>query len=1308
MHKLRLIISALFLLCSTPLTALAIDPPALYFGDTPVDVKSGLGRDHALLEANQSPETQEFLNKTFFNSEGLITLEKVDAFLAVLHLEKEKLEKDLYESTILEQIEVDVLSQNKARKMARKMRHGAGRIVDIYQIYLIPTIEKLQRLVRAQQEMDQWAGLLQDFMRAYHVFYSPNSNVTLWPLNNSFPKIAKLVLVTEKFKKIDPKKTEAINLIVESDNQALIQDKLGAPVSVGHYLTKPELQTLKEKDFDLSLLNPGISGLWEQRTEQDILDFKSRDFSSQFPSETSTLIFKEVMLTGQGSPKIAVKEKETGRNFKVKWGIEAHIDNGLGNIFYILGFNVDSMQYKKEIKIHLGKFTYTQAMSLLQAKYGQEIANHTVLGRGGAPGREWIILKDVMLEARSDDDSTKTTVFDPTVIDFKDRREFNGRLLLYAYLNLLDAKIANMKMLLAPSKKTGENPTDPLDRRPRILLRMKDLGIALGPSMHLLNVKQIFTYAGRYLPDLFEEKGIVKLNRKKDRISLSWNDFIHIKGAYDQVTYSDLKWMARKIAMLSGDDLEWSLVSAGMPTGVAKIYRSKLISRRNEMIQSFELNEDPNFHFPQEIPNLPELNYQGDEPDGLPEVENGKIARSHYTGKQVYLKNKTTILYTTISQVGKAVELLLNTLTLTPGKTFPGANQMDWSSALISPEFAGAGHKGGLTKTYGEKELGAPIVIPLGVGISATLSRRVLITHDLHTDRDCKARPYYVRDTLLVSVGVGTPVLQKLLPLLPVELNGKIKVLEATYEYDHYTEDYLKGFITSPIPFFISLVRPIEQAATTLDRMEVIRRSLSFGLEAGVTSSLFEYGPVSLSRAQCGLGILKIDDRSYFRDQFGHLHGFSQHTDKKYSGIDLTIGQLSNPVIFRLPVMGYQNNHQKYKTEQRDWVAFGDQEEYSSEFPIEDSDGRLRDDLKNIKSSKVAPENLEYFNQNFRLQGTGEVSFHERILFLKGYSKEKRKTLTEIDYKDGHKKKLVLHATRRDNYLGIASNRNIIPMSDLGVKSAQRVNINIEADEFDYPGSVTIVRVMDFFRHGNREEVLQLIQSLNQRYSLHPESPLFRNYDLPEQEDIDDYRKLYGVTRIYLSTSALLDSIVSLETPAFESKVLEFFTELRERTTQIKTEDLNTFKRFLRKQKIQNQVHTLMKYFKELKGEAAKLQKDFKAISVLLDKFIFHQQIHKYGTGLLLQLLGEDSLFVTADIGGVFPSFSAINDLQERQRRRFVGYHWGRLNLVAPVQFHNRYERLLYSSDLIPAHISQDTLFGSVTNGMPEEFKLTF
>jgi hypothetical protein len=1272
--------------------------PNPYLQDVPVDITSGLGRDHAALEEDQSPKVQRFVKKYFRDEVGTISLEKVEAFLQKLQVEREKLRQDLFESTVLERVEVDIFSQYKAREHADSYGLSADKIIDLYDRYLIPTIERLENLIKNNEDLDQWEGLLHDFIRAYHGFFSPTSNVTMWRENDVIPKIIKGFVSHRKIKKNDPKKNEAINLIVEAENLTEIQRCLGNDIVIGHYLTKKEIQTLKDCKYDLSFLNPGVSALWEKRSQADIENFKTQDFDVNFPAEGARLVFREVMITGGGSPKVEVKDQATGKKYKIKWGVEAHVDNSVGNILYMLGLNIDVMQHRTEVKVHLGKKNFTQFMSLVQAKYFQPLTNHTILGHGGPPGDEWIILKDVMIEARPEDDSVKTTAFDPTTMDFNERREFNGKFLCNIFLNLVDNKIANMKMLLAPSKRSPDQPEN-FDTRPRVLLRMKDLGYAFGPALTYNKLKNVTAIGYKYLPEAFEENGMISLNKKKTKLTIKWNDLHLLTGFYEHVTYFDLKWMARKIANLRGDDIEWSLIQGGMPVGVAKIYRSKLISRRNEIIKVFELEDDPDFQYPEETPDLAHLNYQGNEEDGIAEVVNGKINRSHYKGRQVFLHTKSTILYNIITQAGTLVNALISTLSLSPGQTFQLGNNLSVNPKLLSVQTAGGNGTSQLT-------LATPTAISLGVGLNATLSRQVLISPDLHTDLESKARPYFVRDTLILSIGVGTPYLAQLLPYFPVHLNASINAVQITYEYDHYTENYLKGFITSPMPFLRSLTKPIEQAATQLDRMEVIRRSYTVGLSGGVSATLFQYSPVTFSSTQVGLGTLKLYDRSYFRDQFGLLHVFTQNTHEHSALIDLKIADFSNPAYTRLPLIGYQNSFLSYKTEQKDLIANTGREEYSNDDVIEDNDGRLREDLIKLSSKRPTPlEDLSLFKQNFKLTGEGKVTYHEKIFFFKGSSKEKRRAIAEITYSDGHQKKLNLHGTKRDRYLGVSSNRTIVPFMDLTVKNAERVNINVEVDEHDYPGSVIILRVLNFFRHGNREDLSNLIQSLNRRFSINADTPFYRNYNLPEADDVDNYRKVYGVTRIYISTAVLLDKIALLSSDSFKEMAHDFFLKQEEEKTQIKSTDLGFFKRFFRTKKIKDNTRSLVKHFEALKEESLQLNRDFTKIPAIIDKFIFYQKIHEYGTSLLLKLTGEDSLYLSGDIGGVFPSFSVANDLQERQRRRFAAKHWGNLNTVAPVQFHNRYERVLYSSDLVPIHISQDAMLGTVTNGYPEELK---
>src|SRR4051812_32925969 len=78
------------------------------------DIKSGLGRDHAELEEGQSRKTQELVKKLFYSQNGQITLEKVEALLERLHVERQRVEKDMAESALLERVETDLKDPQKS------------------------------------------------------------------------------------------------------------------------------------------------------------------------------------------------------------------------------------------------------------------------------------------------------------------------------------------------------------------------------------------------------------------------------------------------------------------------------------------------------------------------------------------------------------------------------------------------------------------------------------------------------------------------------------------------------------------------------------------------------------------------------------------------------------------------------------------------------------------------------------------------------------------------------------------------------------------------------------------------------------------------------------------------------------------------------------------------------------------------------------------------------------------------------------------------------------------------------------------
>src|SRR6476619_2682735 len=65
-----------------------------YWMDVPAEIRSGLGRDRAPLENNQSIDTQNFIKKYFYDDQSIISLKKVNLMFDRIKKEKEVLIKD--------------------------------------------------------------------------------------------------------------------------------------------------------------------------------------------------------------------------------------------------------------------------------------------------------------------------------------------------------------------------------------------------------------------------------------------------------------------------------------------------------------------------------------------------------------------------------------------------------------------------------------------------------------------------------------------------------------------------------------------------------------------------------------------------------------------------------------------------------------------------------------------------------------------------------------------------------------------------------------------------------------------------------------------------------------------------------------------------------------------------------------------------------------------------------------------------------------------------------------------------------------
>ena len=274
------------------------------------------------------------------------------------------------------------------------------------------------------------------------------------------------------------------------------------------------------------------------------------------------------------------------------------------------------MQYGDEIKIHLGKTKFESFRSEFINKYGLQRLVRFITGHGtDSNGEDWILLNDVALEARPINE-LRVGPFDVSSWDLSNRREYRSLLLLWGWVGLNNTKPANFKFLY---RKFG-NTLFPY-------LRMHDLGNTFGSTTDLKKPKNFLSFMEFQKVNVFPNH-FLTMHRDKNELSLHWNDLVLLGRYFENTTWADLKWMARKIAVLKKEDIQRTFEESGMPKPVVDLYTIKMVQRRNEIVEAFDLQDEYALY------QTPELATYSPKLDHYPDaIKKGKLVRTFFAKK---------------------------------------------------------------------------------------------------------------------------------------------------------------------------------------------------------------------------------------------------------------------------------------------------------------------------------------------------------------------------------------------------------------------------------------------------------------------------------------------------------------------------------------------------------------------------------------------------------------------------------------------------------------------------------------------------
>jgi hypothetical protein len=482
--------------------------------------------------------------KTKFYQDEKISLEKIDIFKKALKARANEIKQSVYYYELLHNGE----SEKKSLKESKKNKY-----VKTIKMFLKEWVDNIP-LDANETEQILYLQKVIDLNNAIKIEITPY-------LSEAEPlHMIKNLLKRMKFKKYGLE--EAKNLL--------------NPTS-GEYYTTRELEELKATGFDISTLEPPT----DNGTIEYIADISKSDpykryrlgknamhehLDVQFP-KVNVVYLDEIRKT-QSRPKLIVTTKadkgEDLREYKLKMGMEIHSEPTVASLGVTLGLFHDLSKHVKNIKVYIGKMSHDDFNMDFTSYFPLEDLQTIVKRYGKDEGGRFIIFKEGIFEARFDkDDLYRVGPFYPTLK--KGLRETRGLQLFNIWVGNIDLKKGeNNKTLIRMDNK-------------KMFYSQHDIGFAIG-------------FFAREKPTDFPWEAIKK--NKSDEIVFNYRTPFDVED-YKHITMSDSKWMIRKIAQLSREQIttcvkfgKWPNQS---PYNYEQLIIEKLISRRNDMVKNFNL-----------------------------------------------------------------------------------------------------------------------------------------------------------------------------------------------------------------------------------------------------------------------------------------------------------------------------------------------------------------------------------------------------------------------------------------------------------------------------------------------------------------------------------------------------------------------------------------------------------------------------------------------------------------------------------------------------------------------------------------------
>jgi len=349
------------------------------------------------------------------------------------------------------------------------------------------------------------------------------------------------------------------------------------PVTERFY-SHADLREMLLRGEDLGALDPPPdSGFWQAGVpiaERSVRDMfyggntpvhRGRD--AWFPKRRAELAR---IRKSQTKPKfeLEVRANNTRVSFKLKVGGEIHSEPTVNALLATLGFNVDLTRYVRDFRLDLGDTDLEE----LRHEWRSYFENHrTHLSydfndyfiEGEDKQGRFLIVREGVLEWKPRD-IIRVGPWPSGANGNEGRREARALGLFSAWVGNTDLKEAeNNKIAL----------TTPLQPRPKLYHLHHDIGHSLG--------RLISEQLEAFPWELVERTPTGK-------VYLNYHS-VQPTSLRTAITYADARWMTRQIAQLSRRQIAQAVSIGHWPRAAGELLTEKLIHRRNQLVEAFDL-----------------------------------------------------------------------------------------------------------------------------------------------------------------------------------------------------------------------------------------------------------------------------------------------------------------------------------------------------------------------------------------------------------------------------------------------------------------------------------------------------------------------------------------------------------------------------------------------------------------------------------------------------------------------------------------------------------------------------------------------